>query len=232
MRSLQGASYYLRGITNLLRRPQLWRYVILPTIVSGIVFILVGTIGVWAYYRIIPKNFIMRNFQDFLYFTKGMTLVLSFVGTTGVYFLLTNLINDAYMTTLARQVAQNYKVKTPARTQFGLAKNFSEIVKTIYYSLRLFVLIIFVNVIPVVGQIITFLILSYISATSSVDYILSELNYDHQTKRKLYKENKSLLVGFGMICSITWFIPPFTFLNRSISVIGGTALAVEKLTKS
>lgn len=230
--------YVLRGL-GMIFSPGLKRYVIIPMLISAVIFVLSGWIGYMQYEVFINSMLpadggflidLLRWILMPLFFLAFLLLV--FYG----YTIVANLIGAPFNSKLAEAVAKKLdsNVTLPESDPFlkDVSKSiFSEIRKLSYYLLRAIPLLIMM-LIPVIGPIATIIWIIFSAWFLAVEYTA----YPLENQKLLFKEQRQVLgkkrfsaISFGGGVTLLLLIPVINLAAMPAAVIGATIYWHEKL---
>jgi CysZ protein len=233
---IRGSGYLLTGF-RLLRRPGVPRYVLIPLLISAVVF----TGGLWLAAHWVSGiienlNSLLPSWLDWLRWLLWpvfalLALVLLYFG----FSLIANLVGAPFNSLLAEAVARSLSGAAPGNAfdwrripQEALATLRSELGKMIYFVLwgipcvaALFI--------PILGPLIWFLYGAWAFACNYADYPMGNEGLRFADQRKLLSKRLGLCIGFGAAALLVTMIPLLNILAMPSAVAGMTALYLREL---
>ncbi len=236
---------YLGKGWELVRKPGLRRFVLVPLLINIVVFATLGWLlfgalfnwmESWAFFERFGEVWLVEKLQQILQFVVGAILsVVLFYAFT----LLANIIGAPFNSLLSERVEQHLTGNSPSSdpTFTYLVKSIpttlrSELSKLIYLALWSIPLLI-ISFIPVINIGAPFLIFAFGAWMFALEYIDYPMgNHGHffkQVKIRL-RERRSTALGFGTIVALFSMIPIVNLVIMPIAVAGATALYVDRLS--
>ncbi len=240
---LEGISTYTRAI-KMLSEHKLWKYVILPGIVSVILTTLLigatitfaGNIGE-VIVDIYPWEAGKAIFEKVASILSALLLIALVVF---LFKYLVMVIIAPFMGTLSEKVESILTGKAPPTVtpvQFvqdiirGLRIALRNIVREIFYTL----LLLLFNIVPVIGSIIStvliFLIQAYYAGFGNMDYTLERKRFTVKDSVKFVRSNRGLAIGNGSIFLLIFLVPIIGwFLAPAYGTIAATMSSLKRLS--
>jgi len=236
----RGFRYPFRGLRLLSRYPALLKYIIIPFFINLIVFSSAVYFGLDFFnntvVRYIPQG--EAWYWAILYYAAWILAVL--VTAVLVFFLFTvvgNLIASPFNDLLSERV-EEFLLGKEAGRPFSFKGFFREARSTLATELKkmgLFligmVLLLFLNLIPVLGQLVysvaALLFTLFFLVVEYLGYVFGRKNYSFRDQRLFIWRRKFLTLGFGtgVLCMLA--VPFLQFLCLPLAVLGATLLWCE-----
>ncbi|MFO1435467.1 MAG: sulfate transporter CysZ [Gammaproteobacteria bacterium] len=233
---VKGAGYLLTG-ARLLRASGMKRFVLIPLLISAVVF--TGGFwltGHWLAHVIDTLNGLLPHWLAWLSFLLWPVFVI--VALTIGYFgfiLLANLVAAPFNGWLAEAVEHHLTgQQPPARNAArslpheALTAIRNEINKTVYFLLW-GIPCLLALLIPVIGAVIWFLYGAWALVCNYADFSMSNDGLKFADQRKLLLTRKSLSFGFGIAALALTLVPIVNFIAMPAAVAGATAMYVQEL---
>jgi CysZ protein len=229
-------NYVLRGF-SMIMKPGLKRYVIIPLLISVIVFSLAGWIGYIQFENFInsmlPEDSWMQWLSWILWPVFFLTfLFLIFYG----YTIIANLIAAPFNSKLAEAVARKLDSNTAFPESEPLIKDvaksiFSELRKLLYYLIRalpLLLLMLF-PLTSAVASIVWLMFSAWFLALEYAAYPLENQKLLFKEQRQTLGKNKLSAMSFGAGVTLLLLIPILNLAVMPAAVAGATIYWHEKL---
>jgi len=235
---LTGANYLIQGF-NLIMRPGLRRFVLIPLLVNTIIFSLLAWLGINQFQELInwllPEESWFAFLRWLLWPLFALTMVLVIVYSFTV---LANLIAAPFNSQLAEQVELMLSGSSPEQATGSVMKNLipslkSELGKLGYFLIRAVPLLI-LFVIPGINIIAPFLWLlfnAWFLALEYADYPMANNDLDFKAQHASLKAARLTSLGFGGSATLLMMIPVINFLAMPAAVAGATVYWHEQLRK-
>lgn len=237
-----GGSYLRRGF-QLITRPELRRYVVIPVLVN--VFVFSAVIGTAIYsYDLVLDALLPDTSGWWMELARGV-LWLLFIAVAGVivYFtftVLANLIAAPFNGLLAERVEQLIEPAAPvasaAAPWLGSAVGaiVNELRKLLHYLLLLaFGLVLWwVPLLNLAVPVYWVIVAVWMSALEYLSYPMENHGIGFRDARKLLRQRRMLNLGFGAGVMLASVIPVVNFLVMPAAVAGATLMWRERWTPS
>ncbi|MCW8957314.1 MAG: sulfate transporter CysZ [Gammaproteobacteria bacterium] len=233
----KGFGYIFKGL-NIMKKPGIRRFVILPLTINIILFsvaiyLLIGLFDNWM-------NTLLNSFPDWLDWLSWLLWpIFAFIIFLTVFYTFTfvaNIIAAPFNSILADKTEAMIKGQplsdTPSFPVWQTVKKTlsSEIAKLIYI-LKWSIIILFISFIPVINLAAPFLWLifgAWMLAMEYMDYPMSNHGHYFKEINKQVAADKSLSLGFGFGVFMFTSIPLLNFLAMPAAVTGATALWLRR----
>jgi CysZ protein len=234
----RGAGFMLRGL-QLITRPGLKRYVLVPLAVNIIIF----SGAIWAgseWFASLMERFNASvpdwlRWLDWLFWPVFVLALLVIVFYT--FTLIANLIASPFNGLLAEKTEAlltgrpladtgDYK-KLIKELPVTLVEETSKVLYALLWSLPFLVL---AFVVPVVGPLIWFLFTAWMLAVQYSDFPMGNHGLRFRTMRATLRRRRALSLGFGAAAVGMTMIPVLNFVVMPAAVAGATAMWVEELS--
>ena len=232
-------NYVLRGF-SMIMKPGLKRYVIIPMLISIVIFSLAGWIGYVQFESFIntmlPEDSWMQWLSWILWPVFFLTfLFLIFYG----YTIIANLIAAPFNSKLAEAVARKLDSELAFPESEPLIKDvsksvFSELRKLFYYLVRalpLLLLMLF-PVTSAVASIVWLMFSAWFLALEYAAYPLENQKLLFKEQRQVLGKNKFSAMSFGAGVTVLLLIPVLNLAAMPAAVAGATIYWHEKLRSS
>jgi CysZ protein len=234
--AIRGARYILTGV-RLLRHPGVTRFVIIPLLISAIVFSGGLWFGVHFLGGIIDRlDAMLPEWLDWLSWLLWplfalLALVLLYFG----FSLIANLFGAPFNSLLAEAVARNLDGNVTQQSfdwrqlhREALATMRSELGKMLYFVMW-GIPCLLALLIPVIGPAIWFLYGAWAFACNYADYPMGNDGMRFAEQRRLLRSRFSLCIGFGAAALALTLVPVLNILAMPAAVAGMTALYIGEL---
>ena len=233
-----GAHYLLEGL-RLIRQPGLRRYVIIPLLISTLVF--TGAILGMSHWLDSLINWLLGYLPAWLDWLRYLLWPLfTLAGVLIIFYsfsLVTNLLAAPFNGMLAEAVEQHLTGQTidtggwKALMKDLLPSITSELRKLVYFIVRaipLGLLFLF-PVTTLVAPFIWALFSAWMLTIEYLDYPMANHLLHFSEQKRLLRQRKLLSYGFGGSSLLMTMIPVVNFFAMPVSVAGATAMWVEEL---
>lgn len=233
---VSGAAYLLKGI-ELIGRPGLRRFVIVPLLVNVTVFSAGIAVGVaWFEGFITSLQARVPSWLQWLDWILWPLFVLLLLAVVFYGFgLAANLIAAPFNSLLAEQTERLLTGRPPNQEQDlwrllkDLVPTLVDELKKILYALVLAIPFLFLLFVPVVGPFLWFIYMAWIAAFQYSDYPLGNHGLKLKAMRRRLKERRLVSLGFGAAVAGMGMVPLLNFIVMPAAVAGATALWVREL---
>ena len=247
---INGIRYFITGIIFFLTHPILWSYSIISGFISYCSYTLISdfvlnTIKKPLEHKILDWIPTSETFQ----YIVGLLLNINIFLLSITLFLIINFLSTPAQRALSKRTE---KVLTG---DFGIVENnksfimrfisgiFEKLHET-FDLIKMFILAIIVNIIPIVGQILCIFIISYHFAYTYFEFTFDRKDIEYSQRKKMMKQHRGCAVGFGLMCILFLIMPHIVNMNININtrvfnlsmfavpinIIGGTILCVKKFS--
>lgn len=229
-----GAGYFLKGF-DLITTKGLRRFVLIPLLINFIIF------GVSFYFLFGQLEHYISQFVAWLpeflswlrYIIWPFAIVTILVGFSFVFSAAANwiaapfngLLSEKVESLLTGNAAPNGSIKEVVK---DIPRTLSrEWCKFRYYLPRAIGFFIVMWLVPVIGQLIWFLFVSWMMAVQYLDYPFDnhKVNFDHM--RTQLNDKKSQSYSFGITTALFSMIPFVNMIVMPVAICGATALWVD-----
>lgn len=231
-----GPLYAIKGF-NLIRRPGLRRYVLIPLLVNIVLFS--GAIWLSAAYfdaamaQLLPQGYEWLEWLLWPLFAAAMLLVMFYTFT-----LVANLIcapfNDLLAEKVERELTGTVQGEDTSLMQ-ALKQSpkalWNEVRKLGYFLVRAIPLLI-LFFIPVLNLIAPFLWIAFsasLLAKEYLDYPMANHGFSFDQQRDILKRHRVASLSFGGSVMVLTMIPVVNFVVMPLAVAGATALYLERV---
>lgn len=239
---LSGINFLLRGF-NLIIRPDLRRFVVIPLIINTLVFMAAILLGIHQFNNLLDwllpeKNswwFEFARIAMWVFFTAGLLFVVFFTFTLAANLLgapFNGLLSEKIETHLSgemRQESGGLRDIIP-----GILPSLLNEFRKLMYFLILGVTVFVLSLIPVVNAIAPFLwavFASWVLALEYIAYPMENHKIHFSQARAELKKKRIISLGFGTAVMFTTIIPLINLLVMPAAVAGATAMWVERLNR-
>jgi CysZ protein len=236
-----GIHYLLQGL-RLIRQPGLRRYVIVPLLVSTLIF--TAAIFGLTYWLDILVNTLLGKLPGWLDWLRYLLWPLfTLTGVLIVFYsfsILTNLVAAPFNGMLAEAVEQHLTGQPiDAGGWQELAKDLlpsllSELRKLVYFLLRALPLglLFLVPGINLAAPVIWGLFSAWMLAIEYADYPMANHRLQFKAQRQLLRGKRVLAYGFGGGVLLMTMVPILNFIAMPAAVAGATAMWVERFREN
>ncbi len=233
-----GPTYVIKGF-NLIRRPGLRRFVLIPLLVNIILF----SGGIWlasSYFdaymaEILPQGFDWLEWLLWPIFAITLLLTMFYTFT-----LLANFICAPFNSLLAEAVELELKgqIQSSDISLMQALKDtpkslWSEVRKLGYFLSRAIPLLI-LFLIPILNIAAPFLWIAFSAALLAreyFDYPMANHGHNFQQQRQTLKQHRLSSLSFGGSIMLLTMIPVVNFIVMPLAVAGATAMYLERISK-
>ena len=229
-------NYVLRGFSMILK-PGLKRYVIIPLLISIIIFSLAGWIGYIQFENFINSMLPQDSWMQWLSWILLPVFFLTFLFLIFYgYTIIANLIAAPFNSKLAEAVARKLYSEVAFPESEPLIKDvsksvFSELRKLFYYLIRalpLLLLMLF-PLTSAVASIVWLMFSAWFLALEYVAYPLENQKLLFKEQRQTLGKNKLSAMSFGAGVTVLLLIPVLNLAAMPAAVAGATIYWHEKL---
>ena len=228
---LTGASYLLRGV-NIVMRPRLRRFVIIPALVNFLIF--AAAIYFTAGWVFESSQGLLPHWLDWLAFILvPLVLVVCFAAMFFTFTMVANLIAAPFNGLLAEAVETRLTGQSlppsdikKALKDAGLSVA-SELRKLAYIVPRIVPLLLLL-LIPGIGQVLWAGFSAWMLAISFADYPMANHGLSFPDQRRVLGQRRWLALGFGLAVMFAMTIPIVNFFVMPCAVAGATAMWVDQ----
>ncbi len=229
---IAGAGYLIKGL-QLVLRPRLRRYVVVPVLINAALFTAVIYFG--AGWILEASREMLPEWLDWLAFVLvPVFLLLSAIAVFFTFAMVANLLASPFNGMLAQAVESRLTGReAEAATVGAIMKDVgvaigSELRKLGYILVRIVPLLI-LFIVPVVGPLVWAVFSAWMLAISYVDYPMGNHGYSFPEQRRVLAERRWLALGFGLAVMAAMAIPVVNFIVMPCAVAGVTAMWVEAI---
>ncbi len=238
MNPFTGPLYAIKGF-NLIRRPGLRRFVIIPMLINTGLFI--AAIWLSSHYfdlymaEMLPEGYDWLSWLLWPLFAIAMLLTMFYTFT-----LVANFICSPFNGLLAEAVEREIKGIAPEDNSSLLQvlketpKSLWGEVKKIGYFLSRAIPLLILFFIPGLNLLAPFLWLAFsawLLASEYLDYPMANRGIAFQDQRRVLKQHRVNSLSFGGSVMVLTMIPVVNFIVMPLAVAGATALYLEKIEK-
>ena len=238
---VKSAKYFATG-WQLVRKPGLRRFVLVPLLVNFMVF---GLLGWWAIswtthwldslavFTLGSDWWIVRALQTVLHWLVGLVLLFSLAY---VFTLVANLVGAPFNGLLSERVEAHLlgDISLPAPSFMSLIRSIprliaSEVSKLVYLVIIIVPLLLlqFVPLINLVAPFLLFLFGAWMFALEYMDYPLGNHGAHFKDVRRSLRKRRGAAFGFGSVVALLSTVPIINLLVMPVAVAGATALYVD-----
>jgi CysZ protein len=230
---LRGARYLLTGI-SLLGRPGVGRYVIIPLLISAIIF----TGGIWLTGHVVGQliDSMLPQWLNWLRYLLWPLLGIVALAIIYVAFtLVANLIGAPFNGLLAEAVEASISggtasVRVAWKDMPGEIASIilSELRKMVHFALWAipFLLLLFV---PLIGPVLWFLFGAWVFVCNYADYPMGNHGLKFVEQRRMLGTRRAMSLGFGIAALLITLVPVLNFVAMPAAVAGVTAMYLAEL---
>ena len=232
---IAGAMYLLRGL-QLVMRPRLRRFVLIPALINAILFAAVIYFSAnWIYDS---SRDLLPGWLDWLSFVLvPVFLLLSAAAVFFTFTMIANLIASPFNGVLAEAVEVRLSGREPKPSSLksilrdaGVAIR-SELRKLGYILIRMVPLLLLFFV-PLIGPLLWATFGAWMLAITYVDYPMGNHGYEFSRQRQVLGERRWMALGFGFAVMSAMAIPVLNFFVMPCAVAGATAMWVDAIEPS
>lgn len=229
---IAGAAYLIRGL-ELVLKPRLRRFVVMPLLINAVLFTAVIYFGAGWIHDI--SRDLLPSWLDWLAFVLvPVFLLLSAVAVFFTFIMIANLLASPFNGMLAEAVecrltGRETEAASLGQTMHdaGLALR-SELRKLGYILVRIVPLLL-LFLVPVVGPLLWALFSAWMLAISFVDYPMGNHGYTFPDQRQALREQRWMALGFGIAVMAGMAVPVLNFVIMPCAVAGATVMYVEAI---
>ncbi len=231
-----GPLYVIKGF-NLIRRPGIRRFVVIPLLVNILLF----SGAIWlstAYFdsymaSMLPQGYEWLEWLLWPLFAIALMLTMFYTFTLVANFICAPL-NGLLAEAVERELTG--KTDTPATTMAQVIKETPAIlwneVKKLGYFLSRAIPLLILFFIPVINLIAPFLWIAFgasLLAREYLDYPMDNRGINFDGQKKILKQHRVSSLSFGGSIMILTIIPVVNFIVMPLAVAGATALYLDKI---
>lgn len=231
---IYGFKSYFSAFKTLLTTPALLRLSILPTLVNLVILIAVFSIGYYQYGNLVdyfrPQD--PAWWQTLLYWLTLVTLPLLFLVILFYAFVtVACIVASPFLELLASKYLSTLDPEGSYKFDFPFLKTMWEESKKIISLLLIAIIALPLNFIPVVGQVLYYLVSVLMFAFEFLDYPMSISSWPFKKRYKALFGNLLISIGLGSAITITFIIPIIGFFCLPVSTIAATKIFYEMKTE-
>ena len=226
-----GAGYVLQGL-QLIFRPGLKRYLIVPVTINILVFSLVGWLGFSQFDglldRFMPESSWLYYFRWILWPLFAITLILMIFYT---FTIIANLLAAPFNGKLAEEVERILTGERPPGAPGSIAADIipsvlSELRKLVYFLVRALplLLLFLIPVVQIGAPFLWILFSAWFLSVEYMDYPMGNHGIKFRDQKTAMKRIRLTALGFGGGVTLLMLIPILNFLAMPAAVAGATAL--------
>ena len=242
---LTGFVYPFKGLKFLLKNPTLYKYILIHTLITIVVF--ASVIGLGVYIGIeygVPWIESLQLWDNIIWtISEYILLVILFVFITVLSIVIAVLFSSAFSTITCDKLSSKTEEILTGKTgdvqlsfKENLIKTIKEIILSIIRSILLLfkmILLLIINFIPILGSIL-YIVIAFVFSAKDItveylDYPLDRRNIKDENKKLLYKNNKGYYYGFGTAILLITLIPVLNLILISISTVGATLMYLNEI---
>jgi len=236
---MTGSNTLARGF-NLIRRPGIRRYVIMPLLINICLF----SALIWfGYAQFAPLvEWAMSWVPEFLDFLKWIIwLFITLMTAIIVFFTFTPIANiiaapfNALMAEKIEEIMTGRDINSNLSFMALVTSSIGSQLRKLVYILLWSVGLLLISLIPVVNFISPILWVvfgSWLLSLEYLDYPMGNHDLTFSRQKKILAERRGLSLGFGGMVMILTSIPVVNFFVMPIAVAGATAMWVDQLAGS
>lgn len=229
---LVGAGYLIKGL-ELIGRPRLRRFVVVPVLINTVLFSAV--IYFSAGWISETSRELLPDWLDWLdWVLVPLFLMVSAVAVFFTFTMLGNLLASPFNGMLAEAVESRLTGQQPPPSSWakmmkdiGLTLG-SELRKLGYIAVRLIPLLL-LFFIPVIGAFLWAGFSAWMLAISFADYPMGNHGFTFPEQRQLLAQRRWMALGFGVAVMAAMTVPVVNFIVMPCAVAGATAMWVDEL---
>ena len=232
-----GIRFFCSGQRIFFQDTSLWRYALLPLLLIGIIYLLVS-IFVFGY--IFPKmqtffdNF-FDNYQSVLHLSPYIVMIISGIVIALTIFFTISMLYQCFSSFTFDALSEFYEQKYYNFSNTLSKKElFALMVDGIIFSTRNFIIslavIILPFIIPLLGHIVSILILGYLFAISCIQAAANNHGFNSEAIKTASANNSLSMTVFGTMAVLVLLPMPYlVFLISPGFIIGGCQMYNEKI---
>ncbi len=230
-----GANYLLRGAA-IIMRPTIRPFVIVPLLVNTLLFSVLIVYGAGQFndliLRLLPESLNWLSWLLWPLFAIAVAIIGFFT-----FIHLGNFISAPFNGLLSERIELQIKgalKKEPFHLKqflFTLWPSFlAEIQKIVYFLIRAvpFFLLFWVPVVNIAASLVWMVFSAWMISLEYIDYPMANHDILFSNQRKIVREKKWLVLGFGGAALVLLMVPVLNFFVMPITVAGATLMWVEQ----
>ena len=238
---LQGFGYPFRSFSVLKKHPRLLQYILIPFTINASLFTLVVYWGLsffdqWAT-KLLPGP---DSWWHFLYYLVWVVVALAVALIVFFTFVVVGSIISAPFNDLLSERTEQILSGRAIDEPFVWRRFVTDIVRTVLSSLGriwlyvlgmipiLILMFAVPGVGPVAGSTLSFLFTCYFLVVEYTSFFFDRKGYSFKQQRQYIRGRRLTMMGFGVGVFVLLAIPFLQLLVIPLSVIGGTALCVDR----
>lgn len=235
---LAGLSYIKHGL-QLLIKPGIRGYVVIPLFINTLIFTLIIIFGAGLFndlIELITDRWAWLEWIRWLLWPLFLLICLTIVFFC--FSLATNLLCSPFNGFLSEAVQRTLSGQSPAASAGGgglLAEMRqsmrSELLKLRYVLLRAIplLLLFLIPVIQIAAPAIWFIFASWMLSLEFLDYPMSNNGIVFPAARPILRQHRALALGFGAGITLFAMIPVINFITIPVAVAGATQLWIDRI---
>lgn len=236
-----GFKYPYKGFLFIFTQPEISKIVSIQFLLNIITFIIVFSSSFYILVRWLNSIISYGNiwYEHIIYYF-GIILGIAAIIIISVIFsgFLSGLIGGGLNSNLSEKTEEILKQqKNNIQVSFieGLFRDIGFELKSLTLIIAVFLLLSLVNIIPIIGTII-FFVLTFIYSIFAIsfkylDYVMELRKFSFKKKLLTVWNSGPLFMGFGFSALLLFQIPIINLLMHSIGIISGTLLYLEEIEK-
>lgn len=228
---------------QLIATNRLWRYVLLPGLISLLTMILLVAGPVtWFFNSDIEQQIIsLWPFEFGLGFVEGVVDVFALILALGIIFFLGKylvmVIVAPFMGPLSEKVERimtGEEVASDSNFMEDLMRGLRIALRNLFREIFITLGLLLLNFLPIIGSIaatgLTFLVQSYFAGFGNMDYTLERKQYNVQESVAFVGQHRGLAVGNGAVFLLLLLIPiAGWFLAPAFATVSATAVLIKRI---
>ncbi|MFV0247951.1 MAG: EI24 domain-containing protein [Tenacibaculum sp.] len=236
---LEGIKAYAQALP-LISKLKLWKYFVIPIIISIVTFVLTGTMvyyfaddlgryiaGFWRW------EFGKQTFKAISTFLSGLLLLVLWIV---FYKYIVLALSAPFMSPVSEKIEKHFKGQN---NNFKISSFWQQLLRGLRINIRnlikellLTIPILLLSIIPLIGFLSGFLLFimqSYYAGFGNMDYTL-ERHYKYAESIDFVSKNKAIAVGNGMVFILLLLIPVLgVILVLPLSVTAATTVSIKRI---
>lgn len=235
---LTGLSYIKLGL-QLLIKPGIRGYVVIPLIINTLIFTLIIIFGADLFndlIELITDRWAWLEWIRWLLWPLFLLICLTIVFFC--FSLATNLLCSPFNGFLSEAVQRTLTGQSPVISAGGggllaemLQSMRSELLKLRYFLLRSIplLLLFLIPVIQIAAPAIWFIFASWMLSLEFLDYPMSNNGVAFPAARPILRQHRGLVLGFGAGITLFAMVPVINFITIPVAVTGATQLWIDRI---
>ena len=208
MKIFTGVGYYFKGISFWFQHRCLWKYAVIPWIVTIALAILgLPLLLLLIYYLtqwLSQFRFFAKMSQDDFY---RLVFLMALLPTLLLFLFVQNLFTGAFLQKLSWKVEEIIAGRTIINKAPGFWRGFLDRFKACKDWLAIGAIFLVINIVPAIGQIAGLGYLCYQIGAGYLDYVYQRRHLPYDKQKHKNRRHRWEIIGMGLMCFLAVLIP-------------------------